>query len=141
MQTLIQCFAAVQVDPSPILNPNASIISDKYPFIGNDTKSVTTFCNSRQRLFSCLSPLGNDCPKIIERLYVLGIDLEGLELATKVLCDDPREYLDGLACFQKDSAQLTQCEQQIELAFIKVQEERFITGDTIPSGYQGRLCE
>lgn len=46
MQTLIQCFAAVQVDPSPILNPNASIISDKYVFVGNDTATVTNFCES-----------------------------------------------------------------------------------------------
>ena len=46
MQTLIQCFAAVQVDPSPILNQNATIVSDKFSFVGNDSASATNFCKS-----------------------------------------------------------------------------------------------
>jgi hypothetical protein len=44
MQTLIQCFAAVEVDPSPILNENATMLSDKFSFIGYDSASAVKFC-------------------------------------------------------------------------------------------------
>ncbi|XP_076451255.1 uncharacterized protein LOC143287196 [Babylonia areolata] len=132
MQTLIQCFGAVEVDPTSILNQNATIITDKFSFVGNDSASATKFCNSRQKLFTCLSPLATQCPKIMERLYTLGVDLEGMERATKVLCDD----LDS-----PSSPALRQCDQEVGLLFQQVQEERFITGKTKPSQYQGRLCQ
>jgi hypothetical protein len=44
MQTLIQCFAAVQVNPSPILNENATMLTDKFGFVGNDSDSSVAFC-------------------------------------------------------------------------------------------------
>ncbi|KAL8587351.1 hypothetical protein ACOMHN_045598 [Nucella lapillus] len=139
MQTLIQCFAAVQVDPSIILNSNATIHTDKFPFVGNDSASATKFCNSRDRLFNCLSPLANDCPKILERLFILGVDLAGLERATQVLCLDLDTYLSTLKCFESPAFQ--QCDQEADLRFQKLQEDRYRTGQIKPSQYQGRLCQ
>ncbi|GFO05771.1 hypothetical protein PoB_003227600 [Plakobranchus ocellatus] len=87
-QSLIQCYAAINVNPEPILNPNASISDDKFTVIGTNQSDYDNFCNNRQSLFSCLSPLSNTCPGLLERLYTIGVDLEAMESATDILCAD-----------------------------------------------------
>ncbi|XP_025083983.1 uncharacterized protein LOC112558017 [Pomacea canaliculata] len=141
IQTLIQCFAAVQVDPTPILHPNATIISDKYSIIGNNSDSAKTFCNSRTRLFSCLAPLSNSCPSLINRLYLKGVDLEAMERSTDVLCKDIDQYTRGLQCFTQPLPATAQCQQQSSLFMLQVLEERFRIGSTKPSDFMSRLCQ
>ncbi|KAK7093488.1 uncharacterized protein [Littorina saxatilis] len=139
-QTLIQCFAAVQVDPSSILQ-NATIIKDKFQFIGNDSASAANFCKRRQELFNCLSPLSTECPKLVNQLYELGIDLQGMELATLELCKDIGSYLKAYDCFVKPAPAIQQCNQENLQLFQQVQQERYRTGQTSPLQYQSRLCQ
>lgn len=141
MQTMIQCFAAIKVNPLSILNENATILTDKFSFVGNDSDSATTFCSSRQRLFSCLGPLNTVCPPLIEKLYAMGIDLGGLERATEFLCKSVDSYLKGQSCVTSDKPALVKCSTDVDGTLLKIADDRFRTGLTKPSQYQDKLCE
>ncbi|CAL1532383.1 unnamed protein product [Lymnaea stagnalis] len=140
-QSLIQCYAAINVNPDPILNPNASIIEDKYSIAGLNESELSNFCNNREKLFSCLGPLSNTCPSLLTRLSTIGIDLQAMEKATGVSCTDKDKYLKGLTCFKTPNNGITQCDQQTTTNMRSSVLGRYQTGTIPPSKYMGELCK
>ncbi|RUS69210.1 hypothetical protein EGW08_023028, partial [Elysia chlorotica] len=135
-QSLIQCYAAINVNPEPILNPNASISDDKFVVV-DQSKRVRQLLQS---LFSCLSPLSDTCPGLLERLYTIGVDLQAMEGATDILCGDRAQYFEALQCFTNDASAVTRCSATTEANMRKVMSGRYQTGDVAPSEYMDKLC-
>ncbi|XP_012938335.1 uncharacterized protein LOC106011842 [Aplysia californica] len=140
-QSMIQCYAAIDVNPDAILSPNASIADDKYTIVGTNETQYENFCNNRQKLFSCLSPLTATCPGLLERLYTIGVDLEAMEAATGLLCKDKAKFFEGLNCFTTPTSSVTQCRQSTETNMREVLVGRYQTGAVPPSKYMDKLCE
>ncbi|KAK3787520.1 hypothetical protein RRG08_014137 [Elysia crispata] len=140
-QSLIQCYAAINVNPEPILNPNASISDDKFVVVGTNQTDYDNFCNNRQSLFSCLGPLSSTCPGLLERLYTIGVDLEAMEGATDILCTDRAQYFEALQCFSKQAPAVSRCSATTQVNMKTVMSGRYQTGQVPPSQYMDKLCE
>lgn len=140
-QSLIQCYAAINVNPEAILNPNASIADDKYTVVGQNETEYDNFCSNRRKLFSCLSPLSSTCPGLLERLYTIGVDLEAMEVGTGLLCQDKKKYFKGLQCLTNPSSAVAQCRAKTESMMKTVLMGRYQTGAVPPSQYQVELCK
>ncbi|GFO08167.1 hypothetical protein PoB_003467200 [Plakobranchus ocellatus] len=139
-QTLIQCFTAINASSDPILNQNASITADKFTVIGTTQPHYDNFCNNRQRLFSCVSPLSNTCPSLLERLYTIGLDLKAMESATDILCAHRGLYFHALQCFSNKPPAVTSCGPNTKASMQRVRSERYQTGEILPSQYMDELC-
>lgn len=53
---MLQCFAAAQLDPTPFLNPNATLLSDRFPMIGDSMANADNFCRLVNRLLHTKFP-------------------------------------------------------------------------------------
>lgn len=140
-QSLVQCYAAINLNPDPILSPNASIIEDKYSIPGFNDTEFSNYCNNREKLFSCLGPLSNTCPPLLTRLNIIGLDLQAMEKATGVSCSDKDKYLKGLTCFKTPNNGISQCDQQTTTNMRNSVIGRYQTGTIPPSKYMGELCK
>ncbi|BFZ23741.1 hypothetical protein BsWGS_26780 [Bradybaena similaris] len=140
-QSLVQCYAAINVNPEPILSQNASIAEDKFSILGKNDTEFDNFCNNRQKLFSCLGPMSSTCAGLLQRLYTIGIDLSAMEAVTGFLCSDKQKYLKGLTCSTAPSPDLQQCNQATAANMQTVVQGRFQTGSIAPSKYMENLCK
>ncbi|GFN87360.1 hypothetical protein PoB_001386600 [Plakobranchus ocellatus] len=140
-QTLKQCFAAINANPDPILNQKASITADKFTVIGTTQSDYDNFCKNRQKLFSCLNPLSNTCPSLLQRLYTHWVNVEAMANATDILCADRAQYFQALQCFSNKRPALLRCGRRTETAVRKVRSGRYQTGDIPPSQYMDELCK
>ncbi|CAG5135516.1 unnamed protein product [Candidula unifasciata] len=140
-QSLVQCYAAINVNPEHILSQNASIVEDKYTIVGKNDTEFDNFCRNRQKLFSCLGPLSSMCPGLLQRLYLIGIDLQAMETVSGVLCSDKQGYLKGLTCASTPSPDMAQCSQVTGTNMRAAVQGRFQTGSIVPSKYMENLCK
>ncbi|XP_025083696.1 uncharacterized protein LOC112557837 isoform X2 [Pomacea canaliculata] len=140
-QRMLQCFAAAQLDPTPFLNPNATLLSDRFPMIGDSMANADNFCRLKTQLFSCLTPVSDSCPAFAKRLYALGIDIRAMDSATTLLCTNTAQYLQALQCFANPTPSVAQCLSQSETLVVQTLDGRYRTGALAPSQFLPSLCE
>ncbi|RUS91052.1 hypothetical protein EGW08_001180 [Elysia chlorotica] len=104
---LRDCYTESGLDPKLFLSN-----SSNGAVVGSNDEQISMFCGAKGALVSCMQRRVDACPEAPQILRAIDLDIPSFEKGVSVLCEHPKVYLHGLACFADSTNEVDRCQQK-----------------------------
>ncbi|GFO05790.1 hypothetical protein PoB_003229500 [Plakobranchus ocellatus] len=112
---LRDCYTESGLDPKLFLSN-----SSNGAVVGSNDEQISMFCGAKGALISCMQRRVDACPEAPQILRAIDLDIPSFEKGVSVLCQHPKVYLHGLACFADTTNEVDRCQQREAQSLIQL---------------------